>query len=70
MILTPLRCNDNMMNFSIEIIQEIEIVIDDNDTFVLIRYQGSWLFPFFFSVSLENEIRDSGFIWKREVEIW
>lgn len=38
MILTPLRCNDNMMNFSIEIIQEIEIVIDDNDTFVLIRY--------------------------------
>lgn len=58
------------MNFSIEIIREIEIVIDDNDTFVLIRYQGSWLFPFFFSVSLENEIRDSSFIWKREVEIW
>lgn len=58
------------MNFSIEIIREIEIVIDDNDTFVLIRYQGSWLFPFFFSVSLENEIRDSGLIWKREVEIW
>lgn len=29
------------MNFSIEIIREIEIVIDDNDTFVLIRYQGS-----------------------------
>lgn len=51
MILTPLRCNDNMMNFSIEIIQEIEIVIDDNDTFVLIRYQGSWLFPFFFSIT-------------------
>lgn len=50
------------MNFSIEIIREIEIVIDDNDTFVLIRYQGSWLFPFVFSVSLENEIRDNGFI--------